>query len=85
MTYVERHDTTVCHYGISLNSTQLTTNLGSITAADRLVYNENPSALPSSLSITLRLVAGDVIRPHTDGTPNTTSANACSFTIARVR
>lgn len=85
MTYVERHDSTVCHYGISLNSTQLTTNLGSITAADRLVYNENPSALPSSLSITLRLVAGDVIRPHTDGTPNTTSANACSFTIARVR
>lgn len=86
MTYVDRRDAGIAQMGISLNSTQLTTALGSITAADRLVYMENNvSGEPGIVSLTMRLVAGDIIRPHTDANMSSTSANAVTFTIARVR
>jgi hypothetical protein len=58
---------TAAHIGISRNSTQLTTNIESITAADRLaiVYESNVSgAGPMTTSVTRRLDAGDEIRAH---------------------
>lgn len=51
--------------GFSLNSTQLTTSISSITAANRLAYVATPTAATVlSLSRTVRLAVGDVIRPH---------------------
>ena len=71
--------------GLSLNSTQLTTSIVSITAADVLAV-ATPSAnnFSGSVAVTLYASAGSVIRPHTGGT--TAGANpACQqFTITRV-
>lgn len=61
------------NYGISLNSSQLTTNIESITVAD-VVTRLYCSA--DSFGITCKALrffsAGDVLRPHTDGNPDAT-------------
>lgn len=54
--------------GISKNSSQLTTSIGGITAADRVAYTGQSDALGgSNATFTGILEAGDVLRPHTDG------------------
>lgn len=52
--------------GISLNSAQLTTIIGSITAANRLATLTTSGSEGGSLSIVRTLAATDVIRVHTD-------------------
>jgi len=73
--------------GISLNSTQLTTNVISITIADRLGVNKSfPESGDSAVGFvtsTFYFNVSDVIRPHTNGaTPNTTSES--QFMIVRL-
>lgn len=68
-------------FGFSLNSTQLTTDILSITAANRLtVAVTTPSAL-QSIATSKYFSIGDVIRPHTDGGAAATTA-LVHFTIA---
>jgi len=75
ITYSERRVSTgAASYGLSLNSSQLTTSIGSITAADRLAISlVNNSSLSDSdhnndtVSVTARFSAGDIIRAHTSG------------------
>lgn len=55
-------------YGISVNSNQLTTNIGSITAAHRVAIGVNPTSAIAMVSAVEYLTAADVVRPHTQGT-----------------
>jgi hypothetical protein len=74
ISYHDRH-TTLDNYGISLNSSELTTNILSITAADILAQDVLDSN-GSGVSVTVRLAKDDVIRPHTGGlVANATAAN----------
>lgn len=70
ISYNEREDTTYVN-GVSLNSSQLTTNIQSITNADRLGYTAMGIASTGSgfrcISMTTVLAQGDVIRAHTNG------------------
>lgn len=70
--------------GISVNSTQLTTAIGSITAANRIgtaqVYAASATA---AFSNTMYLAAGSVVRPHCDASA-TGGAAVEQFTITRV-
>jgi len=71
--------------GLSLNSTQLTTGIVSITTADALaVATTSANNYSGSVAVTLYASAGSVIRPHTGGT--TAGANpACQqFIIVRI-
>lgn len=71
--------------GISLNSSQLTTGITSITAADRLIRASTPAADTGAFAgWTGNLLAGDLIRAHTGGT--TTGANPATveFTICKI-
>lgn len=67
------------YFGLSKNSSQLTTNVNSISAASRLCVSTNTTAnYAMEVSWTGYLAAGDVIRAHTDttasgGTPDMTS------------
>jgi len=67
--------------GWSLNSAQLTTNIDSITAADRLsieVINDAASGTrPDSCPVSIDMEVDDVLRPHTNGAG--TTANALSI------
>jgi hypothetical protein len=61
-------------FGASKNSAQLTTNVASITAADRLVLGFTGGGNASPGSATVYLTAGDVVRPHCDSTASGTAA-----------
>lgn len=70
--------------GISLNSNQLTTDIQTITAANRLVSANTPSTANyrNSVATTVYLSAGDVIRAHADGSGG--GGAQATFTITRV-
>ena len=55
------------HFGISLNSTQLTTSILSITQADRIMGGSHRNTLEDSISGSVILQPGDVLRAHTQG------------------
>lgn len=71
--------------GISKNSSQLTTNINAINDADKMDITFGASGYHFRCATTLRLEAGDVIRPHTDGTPDANVAGYPSmFRITKV-
>jgi hypothetical protein len=51
-------------FGISLNSAQLTTGVATITLANRLTMSHCVANKTATCGLTIRLVAGDVIRVH---------------------
>jgi len=68
--------------GISLNSTQLSTSILSITVTNIVTLLQTNASGSGAVAATLYLTAGDVIRPHT--TPNGTGVSVGFFTIVRV-
>lgn len=68
--------------GISLDSNQLTTGIGSISAASRLSYAFYSTNAVVVNAWTGYLPAGSIIRPHAQGVG--TGANQAHFDIARV-
>lgn len=84
MTYVDRKEAGTALYGLSYNSTELTTSVASISDANRIIFADQASGLfYGCVTTTMRLDAGDVVRCHTDANPNTTAA-AAFFHIVRV-
>ena len=82
--YIDSSSSGATKIGISRNSTQLTTNIQSITSANRLVMVDTPGAnLIGNCFWQGVLNVSDVIRPHTTGTPNA-SADFLRFAIYRV-
>lgn len=82
---IERHDgnsTAGPTLGISLNSSQLTTNIQSITTADRLTMNSLDLINSfTQCSVVVRCAINDVIRPHDGSTfGNTGSSNQMIIT-----
>ena len=71
--------------GLSLNSTQLTTGIVSITAADALaVATTGANNYAGSVAVTLYASAGSVIRAHTGGTASGANPTAQQFVITRI-
>lgn len=69
--------------GISLNSSQLTTSIQTITTADALCFAKSPSASESVVAWCGYLRTGDVIRAHGDGGASSASTSA-RFDIVKV-
>lgn len=83
ISYVDNCASASMNMGISLNSTQLTTNIQSITLADVLNAVYTPAANAGACaSVQLYLAAGSVVRAHTDGSAAGTPP--ITFTITRV-
>lgn len=72
------------YFGVSVNSAQLTTSIGTITAANRLLYSGVGGDGTVAVSDVVRLVAGDVIRAHADGAVTGTTAAGVVFRIRKV-
>jgi hypothetical protein len=85
VTYQDGGEAASSLIGISINSNQLTTNIGSINAANRLanVYTYLGGGW-GVVTIVTRCVTGDVIRPHTTGTNANTGVNDNVFIIRKV-
>jgi len=71
------------YFGISKNSSQLSTSFTSITDADQLAVGWYPSTVGAT-STTVYLNAGDVIRAHGDGSKADANGGLCRFTITRL-
>jgi hypothetical protein len=68
--------------GFSKNSTELTTNLTSITTADRYGMNYTPGADESaSIAFSHPLKKGDVVRPHTNATADSIAPDRASIIV----
>ena len=72
------------NFGVSVNSAQLTTNIQSITDADRVFAASTPNGSYMTITRTWRLAAGDVVRPHTAGTADGATALESNFSIIKV-
>ena len=72
--------------GLSLNSTQLTTNINAISDPDRLALTVSAATnFEVSTSWSGILDKGDIIRAHTDGNPNNnTGTQPILFTISKI-
>jgi len=69
-------------FGFSLNSAQLTTGIDNITAADRLTIGTAHAANnPNNVAISRIIEIGDVVRPHTSGVANGSTAALGSITV----
>lgn len=80
MSYADYLSTSASQHGFSLNSAELTTAILSITAATRLAHTDAYNNMTTVVTRTARLKAGDVIRPHTSGNQNATTAVWFSIT-----
>jgi hypothetical protein len=73
-------------FGVSINSTQLTTAITNITTADILAVNITGAAsYLNTASATFYAAATSIVRLHTDGAASSTNTTLCQFTIARVQ
>lgn len=70
--------------GVSVNSAELTTNIQSITAANRIDLQNTPGPNAGRLATSRYFSAGDVVRPHSDGTGDETSILVVGFRITRL-
>ena len=73
ITYVDGFVGTNTNTGVSVNSTQLTTNINDIAIGDILSY-EATSGQQVSVSVIVDLEVGDIVRAHDAGANNTTKA-----------
>lgn len=70
-------------FGLSLNSTQLSTAINGITVADILAISQPPSAnVSTNCGVTVYLAAGAVVRAH--GAAQAAGTQPITFTITRV-
>lgn len=72
--------------GISVNSASVTSPIDTVTYANGgRGFTQTPGALlPGSLSTTLYLLTGDVVRAHTDGTLDATTEQTTVFNITKI-
>lgn len=82
--YQDKHSAAETNMGISINSSELTTSIGSVAAANVLARFTNLAAVPCCAGIVVNLVAGDVLRAHTDGSATATGETESMFKVEKV-
>lgn len=84
ITYSDSRSSGASDHGVSLNSSQLTTGINTITNADIVAIAESATAGVASAVRTLRLAVNDIIRPHSnDGAQDNTGVFS-RFSIIKV-
>ena len=72
-------------WGITLNSSELTTAITGLTNEDdALATNAASANTIGNLSLTRKFAAGDIIRCHTEGSNDQTSTFRCRFRITQI-
>lgn len=85
ITYQDVRTAGQARIGLSLNSAQLTTNIGSLSAATILgIAITDAANEPGNITVIRRFAANDVIRPHGEGLVNETDAVIVKFYITQV-
>jgi hypothetical protein len=83
VSYTDIDTASIANFGVSLNSTQLTTSINLITATDRLaISNTSAANFKYSASWAGILNKDDIVRAHTDA--NGSASALVSFTISKI-
>ena len=78
--------TAVNRFGLSINSTQLTSNIETINVVNVLCAGTTPAINQGECaSATFYATVSDVVRAHTDGGVTGSQPTTCQLTIARVQ
>lgn len=78
------YKTVTYNFGISRNSTQLTTNIEAITTSHRLGMGTFDASYFGQVSAVVWCAVNDVIRPHVDGSGSYGTVAQTRFSIVRV-
>jgi len=81
ISYVDAYSAGSSRHGVSVDSTELTTDIGSITASTRLGHTQASTGLIACFATTTFLTAGQVVRPHGQTTQD---SSAAYFRITKV-
>lgn len=74
-----------CTLGVSLNSSQLTTDIAFITHANLVIRTATAAANGKMFASTVIVLnSADIIRVHDDGQPNATAQNDAFFRIRKI-
>jgi len=84
--YYDSNTTTRAFFGITVNNSQGTTSISSVTGNDRILYGSSSTVgnITSAITRTVKLLAGDVFYPHTDGTTNATAETSCYLSVRKI-
>lgn len=82
--YCDRYESGAFGMGLSLNTTQPTTSILSITGSEKLGEVQSATANFDGITVTAYLKAGDVVRAHHDGNCNNNTAGRVNFIITQV-
>jgi hypothetical protein len=87
VSYSDGANTSGTEMGVSVNSSQLSTNISAISDNHRVFgqISEDASGGYSNGAATRFFSAGDVIRPHTNNAPDRTSSGQVHFTLTQVQ
>ncbi len=83
MSYVNNSDAAQ-YIGLSVNSTQLTTNIQSINFQNQIAWGLQGATNWATIASTMYFASGSIIRPHDSPAGNQMNNNTISFKIARV-
>lgn len=85
MMYADATNGSSIAYGISVNSSELTTSIDAITISSRICGPVTHYAgFPAAASRVARLTAGDVIRPHANAAASPATSSLVFFAIRKV-
>lgn len=83
--YLDAYSAGASVLGASVNSNELTTNVTSITDAHRIAnITTAASGAPLSFTRTIECAVNDVIRPHTNGVVDATTAPTSMFAVRKI-
>ncbi len=85
--YKDNKSTGGYEFGVSVNSNALTTAIGSVaysTTNGRIIYGNGSTDGRNETGRSLRLLSGDVIRAHDDGTLDASTAALSHFVVTRI-
>lgn len=84
--YTDNYSVAATNIGVTVNDTQLATNIQSLAITAELICRTQISTTNKVATVKAMcpFFAGDVIRAHTDGNPNGTTMDTCNLSIRRV-
>jgi hypothetical protein len=86
VTYWDARASGLADIGISVNASSLTTSIDAISASQRYILGSTPAAgWVGTISTTMKLAAGDIVRAHTGGVVDETADAKTGFIITQVQ
>ncbi|MBS0424617.1 MAG: hypothetical protein JSR71_09400 [Proteobacteria bacterium] len=84
--YYDCNTSTRAFFGITVNNSQGTTSISSVTGNDRVLYGSSSTVggVTSPITRIVKLLANDVFYAHTDGSTNASNQESCYLSVRKI-